>query len=111
VARLTRYVEQGPCVILSPRAREQILPFPEDIGMGWGVEASWATHADLRLGIIDAVHLRHLKAVSPSGYDVDAEWERALQLLAATGAETWADLQKVSATWRADERVAPWLVS
>ena len=79
--------------------------------MAWGVEALWATHTELRLGIIDAVHLRHLKAVSPAIYDTKGGWQQALQLLAATGVDTWADLQRITDIWRSGDLMPPWLGS
>ena len=39
--RLTTCVETGPLVVLGPRWRDRILPFPEERGMGWGVELDW----------------------------------------------------------------------
>src|SRR5205814_2280642 len=65
-ARETTFVEQGPLVVLSRGAQRRLLPFPGDMGMGWGVEARWAAAAretGLRSGIVDAVAIRH-----PSSY-------------------------------------------
>jgi hypothetical protein len=60
-ARETTFVEIGPVVAFSPRARDLVLPFPDD-GMGWGVELEWAALRErgLRLGILDCVALLHL---------------------------------------------------
>lgn len=109
VARLTRFVEQGPCLILSPKAQPAILPFPEDIGMGWGIEAQWAQHSDLRLGILDAVHLRHLRPVMKSRYNVKAEHDRSTALLARSGFSTWSSMQRTEATWWTGEDHPSWL--
>ena len=39
-ARETNYVEQGPIFIADPAMANEILPFPEDDSMGWGIEAN-----------------------------------------------------------------------
>ena len=67
VARQTTFVEIGPLLLLSPRARREATPF-RDEGMGWGTEVDWylADQAGLRLGIIDGVEIRHLR---PPGSD------------------------------------------
>ena len=109
IARLTRYVEQGPCLVISPAAQQSILPFPEDMGMGWGIEAEWARHQELRLGILDAVHLRHLRPVMKSQYDVSAEGARLPVLLARSGFPTWSSMQRTEATWRSGVARPPWL--
>jgi hypothetical protein len=60
-ARETTFVEIGPVVAFSPRARDLVLPFPDE-GMGWGVELEWGALREhgLRLGIVDCVALLHL---------------------------------------------------
>jgi hypothetical protein len=108
IARVTRYVEQGPCLILSPSAQKAILPFPEDIGMGWGVEAVWGGNQDLRLGILDAVHLRHLRPVSRNFYGVDSEWAQAMNLLAASGFSSWSEMQRTLDSWNYGQPTPPW---
>jgi hypothetical protein len=109
IARTTRFVEMGPCLILSPRAQRSLLPFPEDLAMGWGVEAQWAGHDGLRLGILDAVHLRHERPVGRANYDIDAEWTQASELLARSGFSSWQDMQRTLETWRYGESKPPWL--
>jgi hypothetical protein len=72
-ARETTFVEIGPVVAFSPRARDLVLPFPDE-GMGWGVELEWAALREqgLRLGILDCVALLHL--APPAGtYGVEQE--------------------------------------
>src|SRR4051794_7112828 len=41
VARETTFVEIGPIIVLRGRAPAMLLPFPDDIGMGWGLELLW----------------------------------------------------------------------
>lgn len=110
-ARLTRYVEQGPLVVIGPRARPRVLPLPEDLGMGWGIEAVWAAQRDLRLGIVDAVLARHLHPVSPGGYDVDEQWDQATRLLETIGHLQWSDLQTTLARWPSWRRGRPWALT
>jgi hypothetical protein len=72
-ARETTFVEIGPVVAFSPRARDLVLPFP-DGGMGWGVELEWTALRErgLRLGILDCVALLHL-APTAGTYGVEQE--------------------------------------
>jgi hypothetical protein len=94
VARTTRWVEQGPLLVLSPRGQELVLPFPADVGMGWGVDVRWARLAreqGLTLGIVDAVVVEHL--VPPaSGYDTTEESARIELELARSGVPRITDL-------------------
>jgi hypothetical protein len=62
LARLTSFVEIGPVFAISGSIRHKILPFPDDAGMGWGLDLVWAQLADegVRLGVVDAVSFNHL---------------------------------------------------
>lgn len=107
--RLTRYVEQGPVALLGPAARTGLLPFPEDLGMGWGVEVRWASRTDLRMGIVDAVTISHDSPVRRSGaYDIDEQWDQAVDLLHRHGHRDFPDLQATLGTWRPWQRRPPW---
>lgn len=76
VGRRTRFVEQGPLVVLSATAQRRILPFPDHFGMGWGIEARWSTlEPHLAMGIVDAVAVRHVRR-GTYGYDTVAEQGR-----------------------------------
>ena len=108
IARLMHYVEQGPCVILSPGAQLRLIPFPEDLGMGWGIEFLWAEHKELRLGILDAVHLRHLNPVERSSYDVDAEWAQASLLQSTSKFARFSEIQQTIETWKYGQTGPPW---
>ena len=103
IARETRFVEAGPLVLLSPRARAALVPLPERLGMGWGVEATWAARADLRLGIVDAVRMRHLERTA-AGYDASAQRVQEEQELAAHGFAGWTELQRATSQWWAWRR-------
>ena len=97
VGRRTTYVEQGPLIVLSRRAQDLLVPFPEDLGMGWGAEVRWSRAAvehDLRLGVVDAAVIRHL--VPPGGsYDTLAEEQRLADELESAGVTGLAELQSV----------------
>jgi hypothetical protein len=94
-ARETTFVEQGPLVVLDRRAREQLLPFPGDFGMGWGIEVRWsrtAAEQQLRLGIVDAVAIRHSQAART--YDDGPERVQMQRELDAAGLDTVTDLHR-----------------
>ena len=109
VARTTRYIEQGPLVLLSPRARMACLPFPESLVMGWGLEVHFAMAAagSLQLGIVDAAGMRHLTPVAAS-YDREVAYEGALKVLASVGLTSFDDLQVGTGRWPIWRRRAPW---
>jgi len=92
VARATRWVEIGPIVLFDEAARERVLPFPEQ-GMGWGVEAEWAAHDDLGMGVIDAIRMRHL-VPSQKSYDTSLE-QRDLEDRYARLGVTEADVARM----------------
>ena len=61
LARRTDYVEIGPVTIFSRRAAAELTPFPE-LRFGWGLDNHWgalARERDWRLGILDALPVRH----------------------------------------------------
>jgi GT2 family glycosyltransferase len=65
-ARRTRFVEIGPVTAIRADAFEALLPFP-DLQMGWGLDAYWSALAAERgwkLGVIDAVPVRHVRPVA-----------------------------------------------
>jgi hypothetical protein len=108
-ARRTSFVEIGPVFAVGPRWRADILPFPEERGMGWGLELDWfALHErGCVLGIVDAVRVRH-EGVRGEHYDYRDEAHRIHAELAARGFEGWADVQQTLATWRPWQRSPSW---
>jgi hypothetical protein len=61
VVRETNFVEIGPVTVFSRRAASELLPFPP-LRFGWGLDAHWAALAaehSWRLGIVDALPVRH----------------------------------------------------
>lgn len=109
LARVTAFVEIGPVFVVSPAWRAAVLPFPEDVGMGWGLEADWygLHRRGARLGIVDATPMRHLAPVAVS-YEQGAERERMAERLAAAGLGGLHELQDTIATWRPWQPAPPW---
>ncbi len=107
-ARRTSFVEIGPLFAVGPAWRDRIVPFPEERGMGWGLELDWfeLERDGCALGIVDAVRVRH--EGTPGGdYDFAGEVRRVHAELAARGLE-WSDVQLVRGTWRPWRRTPPW---
>jgi hypothetical protein len=109
VARQTTFVEIGPIVVVSAPVRSRIMPLPEDFGMGWGVDLLWhdLVREHWRLGIVDAVSIRHL-ALSGVLYDTDPEQERLDALLRARRLSSVEEIQRCLGTWRAWQWRPPW---
>lgn len=108
--RLTTFVETGPLVVVGPRWRDRILPFPEERGMGWGVELDWHElwKGGCVLGIVDDVRIAHLGDPG-SEYDAGVEAARIHEELARRRYEGWKDLQRTVGVWRPWTRTPPWL--
>ena len=108
-ARLTTFVEIGPIFVVAPGWRDRIAPFPEDIGMGWGLELEWMKLREdgCRLGIVDATPIRHLTRFA-AAYAPDDEIARLTAQLEERGAPGWAGLRRTLATWRPWRSRPPW---
>jgi hypothetical protein len=94
-ARITNFVEQGPVFVMSPRAQAALLPLPVDLGMGWGAELRWmetARRTGLRLGILDALSVRHL-VMPGAAYDKQQQLEQLQAMLEEAGATAIEDQQ------------------
>ena len=108
--RLTTFVETGPLVVVGPRWRHRILPFPESRGMGWGAELDWYElwKSGCLLGIVDDVRIAH---VGEPGRDYDAGREaiRIHEELERRRYEGWKDVQRTVGVWRPWMRTPPWL--
>lgn len=62
IARETRFVEIGPVTAFRADAARELLPFPDDAGMGWGLDLVWsriAAEHGWRMGIVDVAPIRH----------------------------------------------------
>jgi hypothetical protein len=95
---------------VSPAWRDEVLPFPDDVGMGWGLEADWygLHRRGARLGIVDAAPMRHLAPVAVS-YEQAGERAQLARRLAAAGLGGLHEIQRPLATWRPWQRTPPWL--
>jgi hypothetical protein len=110
LARLTSFVEIGPVFAVGPAWRRSVLPFPEGLGMGWGLEADWygLHRRGARLGIVDASPVRHLGAVG-TAYPQGAEREQMAARLAANGLGGLHEIQRTLGIWRPWQRTPPWV--
>jgi hypothetical protein len=108
--RRTHFVEQGPIISLNERARNACLPLPEELGMGWGLEALWARAATsgLVLGIVDAASMRHLGTVS-TAYHRSPQDDIGRKALQDAGFSSYAELQVVSARWQLGQATPEWV--
>lgn len=110
-ARLTRYVEVGPVVFLSPRAQARVLPFPPAARMGWGVDVLWSglVRDGLRLGVVDATPMLH-HGLAGSEYDVSSEYEFLQQALTTVGSRDLDEVARaLGPVWRPWQALPPWL--
>ena len=104
--RLTTFVEIGPLLVVGPRFRKQIVPFPDDDTMGWGAELEWfALHQEhgARLAIVDAVNVKHLGAMA-TAYDASEDRLRLATRMHERGLTDWMEVQRTLRTvrpWRA----------
>lgn len=83
VARETRYVEIGPVTAFRADALGALFPFPA-LRYGWGLDVHWAALAHerrWRLGIVDALPVRHDQAPVAAGYSHEAAVAEAREFL------------------------------
>ncbi len=84
-ARRTHFVEIGPVTLLRGPALEQLVPFPDDLTMGWGLDVHWGAIARERgwpIGVVDSTPLLHLNPVA-GGYGREPVVEAARTFLAS----------------------------
>lgn len=70
VVHETQFVETGPLTAFASSTFETLLPFPP-LRMGWGLDAHWAAIArqqGWRLGVVDAVAIKHRVAAAAESY-------------------------------------------
>ena len=102
IARQTSFVESGPAFAVRRPWTTRVLPFAPDHEMGWGVELEWHDLAGegARLGIIDAVAVRHLVPIG-GGYPKDREAAVLEGRLRERGFAAFGDVQRTLGVWRA----------
>jgi hypothetical protein len=102
ILRETNFVEIGPVTLIGRRAAEALLPFPP-LRYGWGLDLAWAATAldrGWRLGIADALAVRHETATVGSAYPADAAIEEARAYLATRPYLSSAAAQETRVTHR-----------
>jgi hypothetical protein len=95
LARETRFVEIGPALLMHRDAYRLLAPFPDE-GMGWGLCLHWAAVAERegwRLGVIDAVPMRHESRRVAAAVDVTAARAAAERLLASREHVTYVEAE------------------
>jgi hypothetical protein len=84
LVRETRFVEIGPVTAFGRAAAAELLPFPE-LRYGWGLDLHWAALAaqrGWRLGVVDALPVRHEFGVVAAAYAREDAVDEAAQFLA-----------------------------
>lgn len=88
LARETSFVEIGPVTLVRADAMKLLLPFPQDLRWGWGLDFHWAhvvKENGLRMGIIDAATVVHASRKVASTYSWDAAQIEGREYLATVG--------------------------
>jgi GT2 family glycosyltransferase len=101
VARRTAFVEIGPVTAIRADAFGELLPFPV-LHMGWGLDAHWSAVAAARgwrMGVVDAVPVRHTRPVA-ADYPRDRAVAEAEAFLAERPYVTRDVAQRTLETWR-----------
>jgi hypothetical protein len=84
LVRETRFVEIGPVTGFRREAATELLPFPE-LRFGWGLDLHWAALAaerGWRLGVVDALPVRHEAGLVASAYSRKDAIDEARRFLA-----------------------------
>jgi hypothetical protein len=100
--RETRFVEIGPVTAFRADAAAELLPFPP-LRYGWGLDAHWAAIAEQRgwrLGVADALPVRHDEGAIAALYSGDDAIEEAQRFLAGRPYVPSARLQETLAVHR-----------
>ncbi len=109
--RRVRFVEVGPLLLVSPDARQSILPFPADAQMGWGLDVHWATLAargKITLGVIDTTPVIHHGPVG-AAYPRGGEEQVLNHYLREAGIGSAYELVgSLTPRWHAWQRTPPW---
>ena len=84
LARDTRFVEIGPVTAIRGDAAAELVPFPE-LRFGWGLDLHWSAlgrEQGWRLGVLDALPVRHDEAPVAAGYAREEAVAEAQRFLA-----------------------------
>jgi hypothetical protein len=102
LARETAFVEIGPVTAIRSHAAAELTPFPE-LRFGWGLDLHWAALARerrWRIGVVDALPVRHEEAGVASGYSHDEALAEARAFLATRPFVRAADAGRTLVTHR-----------
>jgi hypothetical protein len=102
VARETRFVEIGPVTAFGRTSAAELLPFPQ-LRFGWGLDLHWAALAserNWRLGVVDALPVRHEWTPVACAYDRAAAIREGQRFLARRRYLPAAAAQETLATHR-----------
>ncbi|HEY1594238.1 MAG TPA: hypothetical protein VGF74_02480 [Thermoleophilaceae bacterium] len=102
LVRETRFVEIGPVTAFGMQAVAAFTPFP-DLRYGWGLDLHWAALAADRgwkLGVVDALPVRHESAPVATAYRHDDAIEEAREFLADKPFVRAQDAQETLVTHR-----------
>ncbi|MEA2466724.1 MAG: hypothetical protein QOJ57_850, partial [Thermoleophilaceae bacterium] len=102
ILRETRFVEIGPVTLFRRDAAAVLLPFPP-LRYGWGLDLAWAAAAlenGWRLGIADALAVRHETGTVGSAYSPEAAVEEAREFLSTRPYLSSAAAQETLVTHR-----------
>jgi hypothetical protein len=100
--RETRFVEIGPVTAFRRDAAAELIPFPP-LRYGWGLDAHWAAVAEergWRLGVVDALPVRHDEGAVAATYSGDEAIAEARRFLADRPYVPSARLQETLAVHR-----------
>jgi hypothetical protein len=100
VVRQTGFVEIGPVCAFHASTFETLLPFPP-LRAGWGLDAHWAALArerDWRIGVVDALPVRHVMRPIADSYRRDDAVAEARAFLAGRPYVSAAEGQRTLAT-------------
>ncbi len=85
LARETPFVEIGPVTAFARSTFPTLLPFPDTLRMGWGLDLHWAALARARgwrCGVLDAVAIAHRVAPAAEEYSRESAIAEARAFLA-----------------------------
>jgi hypothetical protein len=102
ILRETRFVEIGPVTLFRRDAAAELFPFPP-LRYGWGLDLAWAATAlerGWRLGIADALPVRHESAAVGSAYPPEEAIDEARGFLATRPYLSSAAAQETLVTHR-----------
>lgn len=108
LARSTNFVEAGPMIVAAAPWLPRLFPFPEELGMGWGLELLWQDllKEGCRFGIVDGVRICHLER---RDYDPKREKKNLVSVMKARKITKLSHAQRCLGVWRPWQTEPPWL--